>query len=234
VAEPISKEVRASLGAARHATFSPPVHSGKMPVMDDRSRTSGPPRPAATIVLARAAPGHGVEVLVLRRSEASRFAPGFVVFPGGAEEPGDDELARRWFDSPDERARACAVRELAEETGLRIVATIDELPEIGRWIAPEFLPVRFDARFFAAAADLARGSLEPTPDGLEIVDAWWVRPADLLVAGARGDAPLAWPTMRTLEALAACFSVPEVLALRVAQEPPATLGRAAPTPSRLA
>ena len=202
--------------------------------MDDRSRTAGAPRPAATIVLARAAPGHGVEVLVLRRSEASRFAPGFVVFPGGAVDPDDDELARRWFGSPDERARACAVRELAEEAGLHIEATVDELPEIGHWIAPEFLPVRFDARFFAAAADLARGSLEPTPDGLEIVDAWWVRPADLLVAGARGDVPLAWPTVRTLEALAACRSVADVLALQVAQEPPAPLGRATPTPSPLA
>src|SRR6266571_1887452 len=194
VTEPISREVRTSLHAAPPTPPSPLRGAlARLPVMDDRSRTAGAPRPAATIVLARA-------------------APGYVVFPGGAEDPDDDELARRWFGSPDERARACAVRELAEEAGLHIEATVDELPEIGHWIAPEFLPVRFDARFFAAAADLARGSLEPTPDGLEIVDAWWVRPADLLVAGARGDVPLAWPTVRTLEALAACRSVADVLA----------------------
>src|SRR6266571_5289633 len=97
VTEPISREVRTSLHAAPPTPPSPLRGAlARLPVMDDRSRTAGAPRPAATIVLARAAPGHGVEVLVLRRSEASRFAPGFVVFPGGAEDPDDDELARRW------------------------------------------------------------------------------------------------------------------------------------------
>ncbi len=60
------------------------------------------PRPAATIVVARA-PGrrNGVEVVALKRSSASRFAPGFVVFPGGAVEDRDDALALEWFASRD-------------------------------------------------------------------------------------------------------------------------------------
>ena len=128
------------------------------------------------LVVRGAEPG-GIEVLILRRSRSSRFAPGFVVFPGGAVDDGDRELARRWFGSPAELDRACAVRELREEVGLVMGSDgtvrapggrtggadpVDAraLPEIGHWVAPEFLPVRFDARFFAARA---QEGAEPHP-----------------------------------------------------------------------
>ncbi len=190
-----------------------------------------PARPAATVVVARpAAPG--VEVLVLRRSAGSRFVPGFVVFPGGSIDGGDRALADAWFGSEDEAPRACAVRELTEEAGLALTArglvergtgavgseppSIRQLPEIGRWIAPEFLPVRFDARFFAALGS----DVEPRPDGVEVDLAWWARPDDVLGAQRSGEMPLAWPTLKTLEALAGCRSVEEVLALRVEQVAP--------------
>lgn len=200
------------------------------------------PRPAATVVVARPAavdadePPKGIEVLVLRRSAGSPFAPGFVVFPGGTVEPGDAALAERWFGTPAEAARACALRELAEETGLVMTGrTLVErpgrrpgdagipqpkpggLPEIGRWIAPGFLPVRFDAHFFAVPAP---AGLVPHPDGVEIVDAWWAAPAALLEAERDGSVALAWPTARTLEALAECAHVHDALGLRVAQVPP--------------
>jgi 8-oxo-dGTP pyrophosphatase MutT (NUDIX family) len=198
-------------------------------------------RPAATVVVARPAAVHasgptGIEVLVLRRSAGSPFAPGFVVFPGGTVEASDAVLAERWFGTRAEAARACALRELAEEAGLVMTGRSlvegpgrrpgdagllppqgGELPEIGRWIAPEFLPVRFDARFYAASA--SRG-LEPVPDGVEIVDAWWAAPAALLEAERDGAVALAWPTARTLEALAECAKVHDALRLHVAQVPP--------------
>jgi hypothetical protein len=72
------------------------------------------PRPAATVIVARPAPG-GVEVLALRRSDRSRFAPGFVVFPGGVIESKDRELAVSLFGDPEEAPRACALRELYGE-----------------------------------------------------------------------------------------------------------------------
>jgi len=195
-------------------------------------------RPAATIVVARPGESNGpsIEVLLLRRSGRSRFAAGFVVFPGGVVEGGDAELADRWFGSRDELARACAVRELAEEAGL--VATAgglveapgrlpgdpgfpppqpSSLPEMARWVAPEFLPVRFDARFFAVSAP---PGLAAYPDGVEVDLAWWAAPEDALEAHRRGDGPLLWPTLKTLEALADCASVADVLALRVTPVPP--------------
>src|SRR5213594_1887890 len=79
------------------------------------------PRPAATVIAARQG-ANGVEVLVLKRGSEHRFLPGYLVFPGGAVEPQDGGLASRWFSSPAESGRACAVRELIEEAGLALTA----------------------------------------------------------------------------------------------------------------
>jgi 8-oxo-dGTP pyrophosphatase MutT (NUDIX family) len=179
------------------------------------------PRPAATLVVARPAT-HGIEVLALRRSVRTGFLPGFVVFPGGVIEPGDEALARELFGDPEETARACALRELAEESGLRLTGDglegsripapvpVGRLPEIARWIAPELMETRFDARFFAATAP---PGIEPVPDRAEIDVAWWSRPEDLM------DSELMWPTVVTLRALAGCRTPDDVLSLHVEQVP---------------
>jgi hypothetical protein len=91
---------------------------------------------------------------------------------------------------------------------------------LARWIAPEFLPVRFDATFFGLAAP--RG-LEPVPDGVEIHRAWWAGP-EAVLATAGVDQRLMWPTLKMLEALAGCRSVGGVLALHVDQVPPPMRG----------
>jgi len=179
----------------------------------------------------------GIEVLMLRRGPSSRFGAGFVVFPGGSVDPEDDELAARWFGTPDERARACAVRELIEEAGLAatdrgvLVATtereglgsvdegpppLDLLPEIARWVTPNVVAKRFDARFFCVAA---RSVLDPRPDGLEIDRAWWAPPAEVLEQYPLWE-KLMWPTYNTLKELAECSSVEEALSLRMEQVPP--------------
>jgi recombination protein RecT len=212
-------------------------------------------RPAATVVVARSRPessgwaGDGIEVLVVRRSAGSRFAPGFVVFPGGVVEPHDETLAEQWFGSADQVALACALRELAEETGLVMTAAglveapghrpgdnglppppAEDVPEMARWIAPEILVRRFDARFFALPAE---PGLTPHPQEEEVEHAWWDTPAAVLSDAAGGAFSLMWPTLRTLQALSECRTVADVLALRVAAEPPPGVslppGRARPT-----
>jgi len=93
------------------------------------------PKPAATVIVARDAP-RGIEVAVLRRSAGTRFAPGFVVFPGGAVELADEPLAGAWFGDEREAPRACAIRELGEETGLVLTGSgLRPLrrSEPGRW-----------------------------------------------------------------------------------------------------
>ncbi|HYU93242.1 MAG TPA: NUDIX domain-containing protein [Actinomycetota bacterium] len=202
-------------------------------------RPDGPsePRPAATMIAARRG-ANGVEVLVLKRGSEHRFLPGYLAFPGGAVEPQDGGLASRWFGSPAESDRACAVRELIEEAGLALTAAglvsvagddrglsavhaspppADALREISHWVAPEQVPVRFDARFFAVDAP---PGLEPHPDGAEAERAWWARPADVLRDFAEGRCDLYWPTLKTMEALATCHTVEDVLALHVPQVEP--------------
>ena len=69
------------------------------------------PAPAATLVLLRDHPAGGVEILLIQRHRASKFAAGDHVFPGGKIEPDD---------SPDDAARWCAG--LAVEDAARVLA----------------------------------------------------------------------------------------------------------------
>ena len=93
------------------------------------------PRDAATVMLLRPAAG-GVEVLMLRRVAAMKFAPGAYVFPGGSVDPADYGAEVGWH-GPDpaefgarlgataEMARAlvcAAVRETFEEAGVLLAS----------------------------------------------------------------------------------------------------------------
>lgn len=176
----------------------------------------------------------GLQVLVLERGAGSRFLPGYVAFPGGSTDERDRELAARWFGTPDEARRACAIRELVEEVSLVLTgdgllsgASIEpvhecppsarQLSQIAHWIAPPQVPVRFDARYFAIGAP--RG-IEPMADGGETADAWWVSPHRLLDDWAEGHRRLYWPTFFTLSEIARCGSVDELFALRIVTREP--------------
>ncbi len=199
-------------------------------------------RKAASVIAARQGE-RGVEVLVLERSPESRFLPGYVAFPGGATDPEDEALAERWFGRRDEAPRACAVRELLEEVGLALtagglrnagsslLAVLDAEPPkpeqlrgIAHWVAPDDVPVRFDADYFAVESP---PGLEPTPDGEEIERAWWASPRDLLDDMHRGRRRLYWPTYFTMRELASCRTVRDLLALRIETREPdeSDLGR---------
>jgi 8-oxo-dGTP pyrophosphatase MutT (NUDIX family) len=187
-------------------------------------------RKAASVIVARGGVDD-LEVLVLERASGSRFLPGYVAFPGGSTDAEDADLAERWFGTREESARACAVRELLEEVGLALTAggleecagreldevsssppTIDQLPEVAHWIAPPQIPVRFDARYFALGAP---SGLHVVPDGDETTAAWWATPTELLEGWRTGRRKLYWPTYFTVQAIAPCESVTDLLALRI-------------------
>jgi 8-oxo-dGTP pyrophosphatase MutT (NUDIX family) len=206
-------------------------------------------RKAATVIAARDG-RDGVEVVVVRRSASSRFLAGYVVFPGGAVDPDDVGLAKRWFGTLGEAPRAAAIRELAEEAGLAItgggvqaasdaqvgdrpvaplahprLGLVDasppapaHLPQIGHWVAPDDVSVRFDARYFAVA--VTDPVLRPVADGSEASESWWANPRELLARWSRGEERLYWPTMKTMEAIAGCSSVKQLLELHIAQLDP--------------
>jgi len=188
--------------------------------MDER-----PIRRAASAVCVR--PGApGFEVLVVERSAASRFLPGYVAFPGGAVDAEDEGRAERWFGDGAHAPRVAAVRELSEEVGLTLtaaglVAAVDLAPAdaappraeqiapLCHWVAPPEVPVRFDARYFTIEGN----GVEPRADGGEIAKTWWVDPRTLLDEWAREEHKLYWPTWYTVTQVAACASAEEAMAL---------------------
>lgn len=161
------------------------------------------PRPAAGIVLLRRGGKHSeraLEVLLLKRSAEAKFMPGVWVFPGGAVDEADGEGEPAF--------RACAMRELAEESGIELPAG-EELVLFSRWITPEVIATRFDAWFFLA---LAPAHTPPRADGVETAEAAWFQPADVLASHQAGDLHLAFPTIHQLRWLSAFRTSDEALA----------------------
>ncbi len=165
------------LGPAEMPNFGPPSE----------------PRSAASIVLLRRGGKHAqraLEVLMLKRSAEARFMPSVWVFPGGSVDPADGE--------GEAGCRVCAVRELAEEAGVELPAE-EELVLFSRWITPEVVATRFDARFYLA---LAPAHTPPEADGVETVEARWFEPRAALEAADSGEIVLAFPTISQLSLLA--------------------------------
>jgi 8-oxo-dGTP pyrophosphatase MutT (NUDIX family) len=158
---------------------------------------------AAVLILLGAA--EALEVLMVRRNPAGPVMPGVWTFPGGRREPGDTAAASP--ATTDGALRATAVRECAEETA---IAGIDpgSLIAFAHWITPPSLPVRFDTRFYLARAPVGQ---RPHVDGVECVDAAWLRPSHALLAADGGSLPLLRPTRFLLAALAASTSPTELL-----------------------
>lgn len=71
---------------------------------------------------------------------------------------------------------------------------------LAHWITPIAEPRRYDTRFFAARV---RGDAEPIVDPREMTDALWIGPAEALERYRDGDLPMVFPTIKTLEQLAA-------------------------------
>jgi 8-oxo-dGTP pyrophosphatase MutT (NUDIX family) len=111
-------------------------------------------RNAATVMVVRPAEGGagGVEVLMLKRPAAMKFAPGAYVFPGGSVDPADGAAEIGWHgpDAADfgqrlgatpELARAlvcAAVRETFEEAGVLLAGLPDgtlAVPDGPGWAA---------------------------------------------------------------------------------------------------
>lgn len=154
-----------------------------------RRRGETPAVPAATVVLLRDHDDGGLETLMLRRSSKIAFG-GMWVFPGGRIDAEDHNGATDMIDA----ARAAAVREAAEESGLDVV--IGDLVHFAFWIPPPIAPRRFATWFFAAPA----GRDQVVIDDGEITQHEWMRPSDAL---GRGDgelelAPPTWVTLHTV------------------------------------
>ena len=156
------------------------------------------PRQAATVIVLRGG-RDTLEVLLVRRNPAQRFMGGAWVFPGGAVDTDEGE--------GDAAHRLAGVREVQEEAGLELLDP-DGLVKLSRWITPPEVSIRFDTHFFLAAAPAGQ---EARADGSECVDLGWFTPQGALDAYAREEIVLVFPTIRTLEQLAAFGSATELI-----------------------
>lgn len=193
--------------------------------------------PAASVLVLRGSP---FEVLMIRRHARSSFVPDVWVFPGGAVDPLDEEIASEIASgSTLDVMRIAAAREALEETGiwlgdplaqaaslrrgllsgavtLRDVLrdapiTLEKLVWTSRWITPVGIPKRFDTWFFLAAAPA--GALA-TNEQHEAVDAVWITPHDALRRHEEGTFPMVFPTIKNLEAIAGAPSIDSLLESR--------------------
>ena len=151
------------------------------------------PREAATVIVLRGG-ADALEVLLVKRNPAQRFMGGAWVFPGGAVDTDEDH-------------RVAGVREVAEEASVAL-PDAEALVEFSRWITPAEVKIRFDTRFYLAAAP---DDATPVPDGGETVDLGWFSPTGALEAYSRDEILLVFPTIKTLEQLSPFGSAVELL-----------------------
>ena len=156
------------------------------------------PRQAATVIVLRGG-SEQLEVLLVKRNPAQRFMGGAWVFPGGAVDAAEG--------TGDAAHRAAGVREVEEEAGVRL-ANPGALVRFSRWITPEQVSIRFDTHFFLVAAP---EDADPKPDGGETVDLGWFTPGGAIDAHERAEILLVFPTIKTLEQLAAFTTADERL-----------------------
>jgi 8-oxo-dGTP pyrophosphatase MutT (NUDIX family) len=172
--------------------------------------TPAEPRLAATVVLLRDQPG-GLEIYTQRRAATMAFAAGMYAFPGGGvsvadvpagPDPGPPVSTQMGLPTGSALAvLRAAVRELAEETGVRLEPA--NLVPWGRWLTPEFEPRRYDT-FFSLAA-LPPDQHPADADG-EADHALWASPAQAL------DLPMLPPTRHILTELARLPDVASAIA----------------------
>jgi 8-oxo-dGTP pyrophosphatase MutT (NUDIX family) len=148
-----------------------------------------PVHDAATVVLVRDT-GAGLECLMLRKTQGQAFG-GMWVFPGGRVE---EDVDGRGLDG----ARAAAVREAREETGL--VLDAGELVPFAHWNPPATAPRRYATWFFLAG--LPAGAADVIVDGGEIGDHVWTTPGAALDRHQAGEIDLLPPTWVSLHRIA--------------------------------
>ncbi len=172
------------------------------------------PRRAASVILVRARAGTGeLEVFLLRRHRKSAFMGSACVFPGGAADPGEDDLrvtaARELFEEAgvllaDRELPASELsewREAVNDGGAKLLELLasegaaldlDAFHYFAHWITPSIEHKRFSAEFFVA--ELPPGQT-PSFDNKETVDEIWVTPAEAL--DRAGELRLPPPQVRT-------------------------------------
>ena len=148
-------------------------------------------RLAATVLLLRDG-RDGLETLMMRRPKRGSFADAWV-WPGGAVEASDGGAINHEHPATERQlTTAAAVRELREETGLRVEA--GALHPYALWSPPQRSMPKFRTWFYIATEYCGT----PRPQLSEVAELAWVRPDEMLAAHERAERTLIVPTWVTL------------------------------------
>jgi len=153
---------------------------------------------AATIMLARDT-SEGIEVLLLKRNKALKFAGGLWVFPGGKIEPEEMEIGK----DINEAAKLAAVRETKEEANVDI--NLDSLLFFSHWTTPVMEPRRYATWFFFA--DVSGQELTVQVDDSEIKKHLWISPQKALNKVHASELAMMPPTYISLQRIRKCQTV---------------------------
>ena len=167
-------------------------------------------KPAATILLARNT-SEGIEILLLKRNKALKFAAGLWVFPGGKIEVDEIETGRDAVEA----AKLAAVRETKEEANVDI--DIDSLLFFTHWTTPVVEPRRYATWFFFA--DVSGQDLTVEIDDSEIKKHLWINPQIALDKVQAGELAMMPPTYISLQRIRKCKTVTEATQLLSEIEP---------------
>jgi len=158
-------------------------------------------RPAATAKVIREIPGGGIEVLMLRRNRAVKFASGFWVFPGGKIEPEELEGV-----TEKEAALVAVIRESKEEADLDLIEK--QLHFFVHWTTPAQQPKRFSTYFFHTLVPYE--GTDVTVDNSEILEHRWMTPEAAMSAALSKEILLMPPTFISLQRIRYCQTYDDV------------------------
>ena len=158
---------------------------------------------AATVCVFREHPKNGLEVLLLKRNEKLKFAPGFWVFPGGRIEP--TEISST-VDIKQAAVHA-AKREAKEETNLTI--NTESLHYYYHWTTPAGESRRFATWFFHTLLDFEHSEVKI--DNSEIVEYCWLPVQTMFATDPKMGYQLLPPTFISLHRIKGLQSYSEVV-----------------------
>ncbi|MFW6079617.1 MAG: NUDIX hydrolase, partial [Gemmatimonadota bacterium] len=115
-----------------------------------------------------------------------------------------DATVRRWREKLLEEE--ATLHDVLEAMSLRLA--LDEVVRCAHWITPVAERRRYDTHFFAARCPAGR---EVSHDAREMTDAVWLSPDTAIDRFRAGRLPMVFPTVKTLESLAAFGSVSDAL-----------------------
>ena len=129
----------------------------------------------------------------------------------------------------DERRQFCYYRQSILESKIHfsqmleaeeILLPLDRLHYFSHWITPEFLPQRYDVRFFVAEIPPDQYVIH---DGIELTGHVWIRPSEALRQYEQGMLDMLLPQIMTLEDMKRFKNVADVIDSARKRHVPATL-----------